>query len=54
MAVVESWSANHPKSLNVANYLAVYKASLTAKEDIPVIQQKATIAYAEYQKRIKE
>lgn len=54
MSVVESWSANHPKSLKVANLLAAYKASLVAKEDVNIIQQKATLAYSEYQKRLAE
>lgn len=54
MSVVESWSANHPKSLKVANLLAAYKSSLVAKEDVNIIQQKATLAYSEYQKRLAE
>lgn len=54
MSVVKSWSANHPKSLKVANLLAAYKSSLVAKEDINIIQQKATLAYSEYQKRLAE
>ena len=54
MSVVESWSANHPKSLKVANMLAAYKSSLAAKEDVNIIQQKATLAYSEYQKRLAE
>lgn len=54
MSVVESWSANHPKSLNVANLIAEYKASVAANSDIAIIQQKATLAYTEYQKRLAE
>lgn len=54
MSVVESWSANHPKSLKVANLLAAYKSSLVAKENVNIIQQKATLAYSEYQKRLAE
>ena len=54
MSVVESWSANHQKSLKVANLLAAYKSSLVSKEDVNIIQQKATLAYSEYQKRLAE
>lgn len=54
MSVVEIWSANHPQSKNVATLLLDYKLALANKSDIPTIQAKATLAYTEYQKRIKE
>lgn len=54
MAVVESWSANHPQSKNVANLLLDYKLAVSTKADISTIQAKATLVYSEYQKRLKE
>ena len=54
MDPVEMWSVNHPQSKNVANLLLDYKVALANKEDIIIIQQKATLAYTEYQKRLKE
>lgn len=54
MSAVESWSANHPKSIKVANLLADYKLAIITEEDINIIQQKATLAYSEYQKRLAE
>lgn len=54
MDPVEMWSINHPQSKNVANLLLDYKVALANKEDIIIIQQKATLAYTEYQKRLKE
>lgn len=54
MVIVEAWSSQHPKSLNVAKLIADYKASVLSKEDITVIQSKAALAYSEYQKRLTE
>lgn len=54
MAIVETWSSSHPKSLNVANLLADYKTAVASNEDIAIIQSKANLAYSEYQKRLAE
>ena len=54
MAPVETWSMQHPQSMNVANLLNDYLEALATKQDPAIIQAKATLAYTEYQKRLKE
>lgn len=54
MDPVETWSMQHPQSKNVANLLNDYLEAVAMKQDIAIIQAKATLAYSEYQKRLKE
>lgn len=54
LSVVSTWSANHPKSLKVANLLADAESAINANEDITIIKQKVALAQAEYQKRLAE
>ena len=54
MNPVETWSMQHPQSKNVANLLNDYLEAVALKQDIAIIQAKATLAYSEYQKRLKE
>lgn len=54
LSVVKSWSANHPKSLNVANLLADAEDAINSGADIVLIKQKVALAQAEYQKRLAE
>lgn len=52
--LIESWSSNHPKSHKVADLLAEAKHSLSANEDITIIQNKVKAAKDEYNKRLAE
>lgn len=54
LSVVETWSAAHPKSLNVANLLAEAKTAIANGESIASIKQKASLAIVEHQKRLAE
>lgn len=54
LSTVSAWSANHPKSLKVANLLAEAESAINANEDIAIIKQKVALAQAEYQKRLAE
>lgn len=54
LSAVESWSALHPKSINVSTLLAEAKAAIANKEDIAYIKNKANLAIAIYQKRLAE
>lgn len=54
LSIVSTWSANHPKSLKVANLLADAESAINAGEDIVIIKQKVALAQAEYQKRLAE
>lgn len=54
LSIVSTWSANHPKSLKVANLLADAESAINANEDIAIIKQKVALAQAEYQKRLAE
>lgn len=54
LSVISTWSANHPKSLKVANLLADAESAINANEDIAIIKQKVALAQAEYQKRLAE
>lgn len=54
LAIVETWSAAHPKSINVANFLAEAKLAIANNESIYFIKQKAQIAINEHQKRLAE
>lgn len=54
LGIIETWSAAHPKSLNVATLLASVKSAISAKESIASISGKYTLVFNEYQKRLKE
>ena len=51
---VAKWSAQHPKSIKVANLLSEANKAISNGESISVIEQKANLATAEYQKRLAE
>lgn len=54
LGIIETWSAAHPKSQNVATLLASVKSAISAKESIASISGKYTLVFNEYQKRLKE
>lgn len=54
LAIVKSWSVQHPKSLKVAGLVADAELAIANGEDLAVVQQKTALANAEYQKRLAE
>lgn len=54
LAIVKSWSVQHPKSLKVAGLVADAELAIANGEDLSVIQQKTALAEAEYRKRLAE
>ena len=54
LEIVKKWSDAHPKSLNVAKFLADAQAAVANGDDIVIIQQKAQLAVNEHQKRLAE
>lgn len=54
MDEVWDWSMEHTKSKKVASLLQDYSNAIASKADYDTIQEKATLAYSEYQKRNAE
>lgn len=51
---VKQWSAEHPKSLNVAKLLSDAEQAVNSNAELSVIKSKTSLAVAEYQKRLAE
>lgn len=54
LAAVKQWSAEHPKSLNVAKLLAEAEQAVNTNAELSVVKSKTALAVAEYQKRLTE
>ena len=54
LAAVKQWSAEHPKSLNVAKLLAEAEQAVNTNAELSVVKSKTALAVAEYQKRLAE
>lgn len=51
---VKQWSAEHPKSLNVAKLLSDAEQAVNSNAELSIIKSKTALAVAEYQKRLAE
>lgn len=51
---VKQWSAEHPKSLNVAKLLSDAEQAVNSNAELSIIKSKTSLAVAEYQKRLAE
>lgn len=51
---VKQWSAEHPKSLNVAKLLSDAELAVNSNAELSIIKSKTSLAVAEYQKRLAE
>lgn len=51
---VKQWSAEHPKSLNVAKLLSDAEQAVNSNAELSIIKSKTSLAVAEYQKRLTE
>ena len=53
LAAVKQWSAEHPKSLNVAKLLAEAEQAVNTNAELSVVKSKTALAVAEYQNALR-